>query len=162
MARRAMAVAADAKLPRPLITVVVGYEQMHGPIRETFNGTILTTHQVADLLSEADVERAVSGPKNRVIEVSRTERFFRGGLRRAIEIRDRRCTHPGCDVPVERCHVDHITEACDGGRTTQRNGRLDCDCHNYKRPGRRKTPPSDDDADPDDGAVTTETSSRRR
>ena len=32
MARRAMAVAADAKLPRPLITVVVGYEQMHGPI----------------------------------------------------------------------------------------------------------------------------------
>ncbi len=62
MARRATAVAADAKMPRPLITVLVDYEQLKGPIRETFNGNVLTTHQVADLLSEADVERAVYAP----------------------------------------------------------------------------------------------------
>src|SRR6185503_9918932 len=33
MAKRAMAVAPGARLPRPLITVLVDYEQLKGPIR---------------------------------------------------------------------------------------------------------------------------------
>ena len=46
--------------------------------------------------AKADVERAVYAPPNRIIELSTTERFFRGGLRRILEIRDRHCQHPGC------------------------------------------------------------------
>ncbi len=152
MARRATAVAADAKLPRPLITVLVDYEQLKGPIRETFNGNVLTTHQVADLLVEADVERAVYGPTNRIIELSTTERFFRGGLRRVLEIRDRHCQHPGCRVPAERCNGNHVIEHTDGGQTTQENGDLQCRTHDRQRWGRRKTPPAGSDDDPDDHA----------
>ena len=132
------------------MTVLVDDEQLKGPIRETFNGNVLTTHQVADLLSEADVERAVYAPANRIIELSRTERFFRGGLRRVLEIRDRHCQHPGCRVPAERCQGNHIIEVCDGGETTQENGDPLCGTNNRQRWTRRKTPPSGADDDPDE------------
>ena len=72
--------------------------------------------------------------------------------RRAIEIRDRCCTFPGCNIDVEWCQVDHIIEFTDGGPTTQDNGRLLCPTHNRQRPGRRTTPahPEDPaDVDPD-------------
>ncbi|QXC61401.1 HNH endonuclease [Aquihabitans sp. G128] len=69
-------------------------------------------------------------------------RAFPGALRRAIEVRDRHCTHPGCTVPAERCDVDHIVEWSSGGDTTQANGRLLCPAHNRQRPG-RTSPPAD-------------------
>ena len=57
-------------------------------------------------------------------------RFFTGAARRAIEVRDRHCTHPGCYVPTERCQVDHIVPFEAGGPTTVDNGRLLCPYHN--------------------------------
>lgn len=148
MAIRATATPPDGHRPRPLITVLVGYEELAGPIRETINGNVMARHDIADLLDDADIERAVFRPKNRIIELSETARFFTGGLRRLIELRDRRCTHPGCDIPAERCQVDHIIEHTDGGPTTADNGRLLCRYHNRRRPGRRTTTPTnptDDD-----------------
>ena len=44
-------------------------------------------------LSVADLERAVMEPSGRV-EVSPKQRLFTGATRRAIELRDRECTHP--------------------------------------------------------------------
>jgi hypothetical protein len=65
-----------------------------------------------------------------VLSVSR-RRSFTGALRRAIEVRDRHCQHPaGCDVPVDRCDVDHVVPWIAGGRTDQFNGRLECRAHN--------------------------------
>jgi Rieske Fe-S protein len=69
----------------------------------------------------------------RVIELGERERFFTGGLRRAIEVRDRHCSHPGCYVPANHCEVDHIVEWAKGGETTQSNGRLLCPVHNRRR-----------------------------
>ena len=148
IARRSTSTVPGAVPARPLITVLVGYEQLHGPIRETFNATVLSTRDVVDLLgqtdplTEADIERVVFAPPNRVIEVSRRARFFTGGIRRAIEVRDRHCQHPGCHVPAERCQVDHTIEYTDGGETIQDNGELLCPTHNHQRWGRRKTPPT--------------------
>jgi 5-methylcytosine-specific restriction endonuclease McrA len=46
-------------------------------------------------------------------------------------VRDRHCQHPaGCDVPVDRCDVDHIVPHARGGETSQFNGRLECTAHN--------------------------------
>ena len=65
-----------------------------------------------------------------VVSVSR-KRAFTGALRRAIEVRDRHCQHPsGCDVPAERCDVDHIVPWPESQRTDQGNGRLECPTHN--------------------------------
>ncbi len=85
------------------------------------------------MLGEADVERVVFDGPSRVIEVGAKQRFFTGGLRRAIEVRDRHCTHPGCTVRPERCQVDHIVEYVNGGETTQENGRLLCPAHHRQR-----------------------------
>ena len=62
-----------------------------------------------------------------------TNRFFTGATRRAIEVRDRECTHPFCDVSAPFCQVDHIQPWALGGPTTQENGRLLCPPHNGQR-----------------------------
>jgi hypothetical protein len=107
---------------------------------ELSDGTVLTPSQVASILDLADVERIVFGPGSRVIDVGIRSRCFTGATRRAIEVRDRHCTFPGCREPAERCHVDHIVEYTDGGPTTQDNGRLLCPVHNRQRPGRSAPP----------------------
>jgi hypothetical protein len=133
MARRAMAVPRGARLPEPLVTVVVGLETLTGRVCELFNRTPVTPGQVAGLLDKASVERVVFAGRNRVIEVGERERFFRGGLRRAIEVRDRGCRHPGCRLPAEECQVDHVVPYAAHGLTVQENGRLLCAFHNRTR-----------------------------
>jgi hypothetical protein len=90
-------------------------------------------------ISHCDLERAVFEPGGRV-EVSARSRFFVGGVRRAIELRDRRCTHPMCDEPAERCQADHIIPYALNGPTIQENGRLLCGFHNRLR---NQRPPPD-------------------
>ena len=58
-------------------------------------------------MDSAYFERAIFSLGNR-IDVSVRSRFFTGGTRRAIELRDRICTHPHCYEPAENCQVDHI------------------------------------------------------
>ena len=133
MARRAMAAPPGARLPEPLITVAVGLETFTGRVCELFNRTVVTPGQVARLLDAAYVERAVFAAPDRIIELGQHERFFRGGLRRVIEIRDRHCQHPGCRRPADECEVDHIVPWAHGGLPIQRNGRLLCGPHNRHR-----------------------------
>ena len=64
-----------------------------------------------------------------------------GATRRAIEIRDRECTHPYCDGSRSDLQVDHIVPYAQGGLTTQENGRILCGPHNRQR-NQRPPPPS--------------------
>jgi hypothetical protein len=132
--------------PRPLLTVHVGPGSLHR-MCELADGTVVTPTQVFPRLTEADVERIVFASPSRVLDVGVRQRFFTGALRRAIEVRDRHCQHPcGCDVPAERCHIDHNTRYADGGLTTQDNGRCYCPTHNRQREHR----PDDERPPPDD------------
>ena len=133
MATRARTAPADGRRPAPLFTVLVGYETFAGPLLELFNRTVVTPGTAAEWLTEADIERIVFDGPSRVVDVGATRRFFRGALRRAIEVRDRTCFHPFCDEVPERPEVDHIREAAKGGPTTQANGRLACAFHNRWR-----------------------------
>jgi hypothetical protein len=135
MARRSAALAAGTPLPRPLVTVLVGYEGFARTC-ELDDGTVLSPRQLAPLLCRADIERVVFDGPARVLEVGVRRRLFTGALRRAIEVRDRHCQHPsGCDVPAEQCQVDHVVPYAEGGLTTQDNGRLHCAVHNRQRVG---------------------------
>ena len=142
MATRAATTPADGQRPRPLISVIVSHDELVGPIRETFNGLVLSRLEVAQLLFEADFERIIYGPTGQPVDVASPHRFFTGGWRRAVEVRDRVCQHPTCDVTAEYCHVDHIVEHNDGGPTSVENGRLLCPQHNHQRPGRKPSPAS--------------------
>ena len=135
MATRSKVAEEPAVRPTPLFSVLVGYETLRGRLLELAGGGVLAPGDLVPWLSEADIERAVFSPPARV-EVSATARLFTGATRRAIELRDRRCTHPFCDRPASECQVDHIIPFSQGGPTTQANGRLLCGFHNRLRNGR--------------------------
>jgi hypothetical protein len=132
---------------RPLITVLVGWETLQGRMCQTADGTVIHPHRLDGLLGDCDIERVVFDGPSRVIDVGIRRRFFTGALRRAIEVRDRHCTHPaGCDAPYERCDVDHTIPFAQGGPTTQANGRLRCATHN-RHPDHRDAGPAGLDHD---------------
>lgn len=132
MATRSKVTEESATRPAPLFSVLVGYETLRGRILELAGGGVLTPGELVPWLTEADIERAVFAPAAR-IEVSATARLFTGATRRAIELRDRRCTHPFCDRPASECEADHVIPYSMGGPTTRDNGRLLCGFHNRLR-----------------------------
>jgi hypothetical protein len=153
MARRAVTSPADGKRPRPLVSVLVGYETFRGRVCELADRTVITPGTVASLLDEALVERVVFDGPSRVIDLGRARRFS-GAVRRALDVVDRGCTHGGCDLPAERCQGDHIQPWSRGGQTDPDNGQLRCGYHNRWRwehgdsdppPPTPKRPPPDAD-----------------
>jgi hypothetical protein len=118
--------------PRPLISVLVDYPTFAGRVCELGDGTVITPGVVAAMLGEADIERVVFDGASRVIDLGRRRRFV-GAARRALEVRDRRCTHPGCDMPIDRCQGDHLQPWSHGGTTHPDNGQLGCGHHNRWR-----------------------------
>jgi hypothetical protein len=146
MATRARTAPADGRRPAPLFTVVVGLDALCGPILELFNRTVITPGTAARHLTEADLERIVYDSRSRVIDVGEQTRFFRGALRRGIEVRDRTCFHEACDEVPERLQIDHVHEVCKGGKTTDENGQGGCGFHNRWK---HTHPDPDDDPDGD-------------
>ena len=144
MATRARTAPRDGRRPAPLFTVVVGLETLKGRVLELFNRTQITPGTAAGWLTDAYVERIVFDGPSRVIDIGAQRRFFRGALRRALEVRDRSCYHPSCDAPPERLQIDHIHEHAKGGQTTQENGQPACDFHNIPK---NKHPDPDEDPD---------------
>jgi hypothetical protein len=129
MATRSAATPPGARRPRPLFTVLVG-EDMFRHLCETSARRVISPGSLVPHLDTADMEVVLFDDAATVISVS-PRRTFAGALRRAIEVRDRHCQHPsGCDVPADRCDVDHIVAWTAGGRTDQFNGRLECPAHN--------------------------------
>jgi hypothetical protein len=138
MAQRSASAGPGAATRRPLVSVLVGFDAVRSRLAELEDGTSVTTDQALRTMTVADLERAVWGPDDRVA-VSRRTRLFTGAERRAVEIRDRHCTQPGCDLPPDRCDVDHVQRYEHGGETDQTNGRLRCPTHHQ---GRRADPMS--------------------
>ncbi|HUW02688.1 MAG TPA: HNH endonuclease signature motif containing protein [Acidimicrobiales bacterium] len=136
MAMRAEAATPGASARRPLVTLLVGFDQARSRVAEIEDGTHLTTDQALRAMTVADLERAVLGPDDRV-SIGRRARLFKGAERRAVEIRDRVCTTDGCEVAPDRCEVDHVRRFEDRGETVQANGRLRCVEHHD---GRRAAP----------------------
>jgi hypothetical protein len=132
MAQRAVTAPAAGKRPRPLVSLLVGYETFKGRVCELADGTVVTPGTVASLLDEALIERVVFDGPSRVIDLGRARRFT-GAVRRALEVLDRGCTHGGCDLPAERCQGDHIQPWSRGGDTNPDNGQLRCAHHNRWR-----------------------------
>jgi hypothetical protein len=132
MATRSRTAPADGIRPAPLFSIFVGYETLHGRICELENATVLPPSALTPWMDSAYFERATFSLGNR-IDVSVRSRLFTGGTRRAIELRDRICTHPYCYEPAENCQADHIQTYASGGKTTQDNGRLLCGFHNRLR-----------------------------
>jgi hypothetical protein len=141
MARRSAAKPADATEPRPLLVVHLGDDSLER-LCELASGTVIAPGRLVPLLGDADIERIVyEGASRRVVDLGRRSRFFTGALRRAIQLRDRRCTEPGCDTPADDCDVDHQLPYAKGGRTDQSNGNCKCGHHNRHKADTTTAPP---------------------
>ncbi len=134
MAVRSKAMPEGARRPEALFSVLVDSPTLTGRVCELANGAIVSPGSLVPWLEQASFERIVFAPGKRV-ECSVTSRFFTGATRRAIEVRDQICTHPYCEIPAERCQIDHIIPYAQGGETTQENGRVLCGFHNRLRNG---------------------------
>ena len=132
MAIRSKGAPEDGRRPEPLFTVLVDHGTLHGRICELANGTVIAPGSLFEWMDGATFERIVSAPGRR-IECSPTSRFFTGATRRAIEVRDLQCTHEYCDIPADKCQIDHIVPWSEGGLTTQENGQVLCGFHNRQR-----------------------------
>jgi len=134
LARRAMAAPEDRKDPRPLFVVHLGDESLKR-MCELASGTVIAPGMLVPLLGEAEVERIVyEGDSRKVVDLGRKSRFFGGALLRAIQLRDRRCVHPGCDIPADDCQADHnVTPWAHDGGTDQDNGACRCARHNRSK-----------------------------
>lgn len=147
MARRAMSSAPDARRPQPLVTIIAGEASM-AQILELSNGAVVHPVDVAPHAARSLVQAFVYSAG---IPIRGTaQRTFGGMLRRAIQVRDRRCQHPsGCDEPMTRCDVDHIVPFSQGGPTEPWNGRLLCEVHDRHDELRNRSPDSDPGPYPD-------------
>jgi hypothetical protein len=132
MAVRSKTAPSDGRRPEPLFSVLVGYETLYGRISQLSGGQILSPGSLLEWMDGAWFERIIFSPGTRV-ECSPHARFFTGATRRVIEVRDRTCTHPYCEMPAEACQIDHIVSWSQGGETTQENARLLCPFHNRLR-----------------------------
>ena len=140
MAERSAAKPPDATEARVLLQVLIGHESVER-LCELSNGTVLTPGQVLPVLDRADVERVIFDGPSKVIDVGVRRRLFTGATRTAVHARDRGCTHPSCDEPLDRCQIDHVVPWSRGGLTVQANGEDKCRFHNLDK-GDRPPPPA--------------------
>ena len=138
MARRAVTAPAGGKRPKPLLSILGGYDAF-AKVCELGDGTVISPGTAASTLDEAMIERVVLDGPSRVLDLGH-QRSFTGAARRAIEVTQRHCQERGCHVPGHRCEADHVWRFADGGPTRPDNGVLKCRPHNLAR--ERPRPPS--------------------
>ncbi len=128
---------ADNPLPetagvRPHITVTLDWDilkqQARGAVLD--DGHRLSPADTRRLLCDAGVIPAVLGGAGEVLDLGRSSRTFSTAIRRAITIRDRGCSFPGCSRPPNWCDAHHVKWwARDLGETSYQNGTLLCSFH---------------------------------
>lgn len=128
-------IAADSDTPRgekAQVVVTIDYEQLEEAVRGaglTDGGQVLSPATVRRLACEAGIIPMVLGGDSAPLDVGRSDRYFRGPLRRAIVRRDQNCTWSGCTIPAAWCHVHHNVWWSRGGQTRFEDGALLCQRH---------------------------------
>jgi 5-methylcytosine-specific restriction endonuclease McrA len=126
---------------RPHLRVTVDLATLLGEGLVDLEAGPITAEAVRRLGCDASVSRIVFGPDDEPLQVGRATRTVSSAMRRALDLRDRHCTHPGCDVPAPWCDAHHIVHWAKGGETRLDNLRLLCrrhhgrehDRHPYRR-----------------------------
>ena len=83
------------------------------------------------LACDAAVIPVVLGSRSQPLDVGRLAYTVPEALRRALHVRDRGCTFPGCTRRPRRCHAHHVRHWVDGGDTAPENVTLLCRYHHH-------------------------------
>ncbi len=99
-----------------------------GPPVLEYGGPI-TPAQARALACDARIIPAVLGGASQVLDVGTSNRLFPPHIRRAITLRDKGCTFPGCDRPPGWTDAHHVNFWVENGKTAYHNGCLLCRRH---------------------------------
>ena len=116
---------------RPHVTVTVDYETLRSKIGAAyldFGGTI-DAGTARMLACDASIIPAVLGSPSQVLDVGMASRSFPTATRRAITLRDRGCSFPGCNRPPAWSDAHHVRHWADHGPSDYCNGVLLCRLH---------------------------------
>lgn len=121
----------------PQITVTIPPEMLAagreaeaaGVVGTTDLDTVLSAAATHKLLCGAVFRRVVLGPEGQPLEVGRATRNWSPAQRAAVAARDGGCRGPGCDLPMGRCILHHVTWWSRGGTTDIANAAPLCPHH---------------------------------
>ncbi len=121
----------DSGGDRPQVVVTVPLATLRGGIGAATleDGTPISATAARRIACDAQIIPAVLGSRGEPLDVGRGRRLFTGPLRRALVLRDRGCTFPGCDRPPRWCDAHHVVPWALGGTTALHNGVLLCGHH---------------------------------
>ena len=126
---------ADAPHPVPTVLIHVDakvLEEKTDSGRSHVNGGPSISPALARHLScDANVARVIE-KDGLPINMGRTARVVASPLRRALHVRDRGCSFPGCTVPARHTHAHHIRHWAHGGLTDIDNLTLLCAFHHQR------------------------------
>ena len=96
-----------------------------------FSPMPISSKTVERLACDASVTRIVLDSKSVVIDVGRAKRTISGPARKALNVRDRGCTWPGCERPASWTSGHHIRHWFHGGTNDPPNLTLLCYRHHW-------------------------------
>ncbi|MGH2710747.1 MAG: DUF222 domain-containing protein [Actinomycetota bacterium] len=117
---------------RPHMTVTVDVESLSGHPSagsEYAGGERLSPHAARRIACDAAITRVMTSGRSEPIDVGRRTPIVPPVTRRALVVRDRHCTFPGCERPEEWCDAHHVEHWADGGATALSNLILLCRAH---------------------------------
>lgn len=93
------------------------------------HGHHLSAGAIRRLACDADLFPVVLGGPSEPLDVGRVKRLFTPGQRKAVYLRDRCCSFPGCTIPPAWCQIHHVLHWVFGGRTDLLNATALCQRH---------------------------------
>src|SRR6266511_2368765 len=118
---------------KPTLVLTLDYAKLAA---EVGTGTLdtgehLPAGTVRRLACDAKIIPAVLGGPSQPLDLGRAQRTVTTALRRALVLRDKGCTFPGCDLPPGWCDAHHLRHWANGGPTDLNNTVLLCPRHHH-------------------------------
>jgi hypothetical protein len=120
---------------RPHLQVTTSLETLLGlsgaPAAEMEFSLPISAKAVERLACDCSVTRILLDSESMVIDVGRAKRLVSGSQSKALKVRDRGCTWPGCDRPASWTSAHHVVHWTHGGQTDLPNLVLLCFRHHW-------------------------------
>ncbi|QDO89011.1 DUF222 domain-containing protein [Ornithinimicrobium ciconiae] len=114
------------------IQVTIDIEALAGKIGgggDTATGQRLSPGAIRRLACDAEIIPIVLGGPSEPLDVGLTKRLFTPAQRKAVHLRDKGCTFPGCTMPATWTDIHHVIHWIFGGATDLTNAAALCRRH---------------------------------
>lgn len=114
------------------IVVTVDHEALAGKVcggGTTGTGEHLSAGTIRRLACDAEIIPMVMGGPSEALDVGQAKRLFTPAQRKAVLLRDRGCSFPGCSMPAGWTDIHHVIHWIFGGKTDLSNAAALCRRH---------------------------------